>query len=76
MKIIESVFGKERKELEKFNQLDLDERSIVFYSEGPSYYVYFEYIIKELIENHDKKICFRHSFYPRGNFANRTGREA
>ena len=34
MKIIESIFGKEQKELEKFNQLDLDERSIVFYSES------------------------------------------
>ena len=37
MKITESFFGEERKELEKFNKLDLDERSIVFYSESSSY---------------------------------------
>ena len=58
MKITKSFFVKEENDIEKFNKLDLDERSIVFYSEGPSYYVYFEYIIKELIENHDKKICY------------------
>jgi YidC/Oxa1 family membrane protein insertase len=58
MKFTKSLFGKEENDIEKFNQLDLDERSIVFYSEGPSYYVYFEQIIKELIENHGKKICY------------------
>jgi len=34
MKITKSIFGKEWEELEKFNKLDLDERSIVFYSES------------------------------------------
>ena len=58
MKITKSIFGKDENDIEKFNKLDLDERSIVFYSEGPSYYVYFEHIIKELIENSDKKICY------------------
>ena len=58
MKIIESIFGKERKELEKFNQLDLDERSIVFYSESSVLlYPYAEKIIKEL-EKRDQKICY------------------
>ena len=58
MKIIESIFGKERKELEKFNQLDLDERSIVFYSESSVLlYPYAEKIIKEL-EKRDLKICY------------------
>jgi len=58
MKIIESIFGKERKELEKFNQLDLDERSIVFYSESSVLlYPYAEQIIKEL-EKRDQKICY------------------
>ena len=50
MKIIESIFGKEHKELEKFNNLDSDERSIVFYSEDISSFVYFEQIIHELTE--------------------------
>ena len=46
MKIIESIFGEERKELEKFNQLDLDERSIVFYSESSVIlYTYVDEII-------------------------------
>ena len=49
MKITELFFGKERKELEKFNKLDLDERSIVFYSESSVLlYPYVEQIIKEL----------------------------
>ena len=58
MKIIESVFGKERKELEKFNQLDLDERSIVFYSEDISSFVHFEQIIHELTKEMGYQICY------------------
>ena len=58
MKITESIFGKERKELEKFNQLELDERSIVFYSESSVIlYPYVEEIIKEL-EKRNQKICY------------------
>ena len=58
MKITELFFGKERKELEKFNKLDLDERSIVFYSESSVLlYPYVEQIIKEL-EKRDQKICY------------------
>ena len=58
MKITESIFGKERKELEKFDQLDLDERSIVFYSESSVFlYPYVEEIIKEL-EKRNQKICY------------------
>jgi len=58
MKINELFFGKERKELEKFNKLDLDERSIVFYSESSVLlYPYVEQIIKEL-EKRDQKICY------------------
>ena len=58
MKIIESIFGKERKELEKFNKLDLDERSIVFYSEDISSFVHFEQIIHELTEKMGYQICY------------------
>ena len=58
MKITESFFGKERKELEKFNKLDLDERSIVFYSESSVVlYPYVEEIIREL-QNRNQKICY------------------
>ena len=49
MKITKSVFGKEWAELEKFNKLDLDERSIVFYSESSVIlYPYAEELINEL----------------------------
>ena len=58
MKITESFFGEERKELEKFNKLDLDERSIVFYSESSVIlYPYVEEIINELGKR-DQKICY------------------
>ena len=58
MKIIESVFGKERRELEKFNKLNLDERSIVFYSEDISSFVHFEQIIHELTKEMGYQICY------------------
>ena len=58
MKIANLVFGNERKELEKFNQLDLDERSIVFYSEDISSFVHFEQIIHELTEKMGRQICY------------------
>jgi len=55
---VNSVFGNERKELEKFNELDLDERSIVFYSEDISSFVHFEQIIYELTEKMGRQICY------------------
>nr|AIF00980.1 CDP-glycerol:poly(glycerophosphate) glycerophosphotransferase (yidC, spoIIIJ, OXA1) [uncultured marine thaumarchaeote KM3_13_H10] len=58
MKIVNSVFGNERKELEKFNKLGLDERSIVFYSEDISSFVHFEQIIHELTEKMGYQICY------------------
>jgi len=58
LKIANPVFGNERKELEKFNQLDLDERSIVFYSEDISSFVHFEQIIHELTEKMGRQICY------------------
>ena len=58
MKIIKSVFGKEDNDIEKFNELDLDERSIVFYSESSVIlYPYVEEIIREL-QNRDQKVCY------------------
>ena len=58
MKIANSVFGNERKELEKFNKLSLDERLIVFYSEDISSFVHFEQIIHELTEKMGYQICY------------------
>ena len=58
MKITKPVFGQERKELEKFNKLNLDERSIVFYSEDVSSFVHFEQIIHELTEKMGYQICY------------------
>jgi len=58
LKIADSVFGNERKELEKFNKLSLDERLIVFYSEDISSFVHFEQIIHELTEKMGCQICY------------------
>lgn len=58
MKITESIFGNEWKELKKFNELNLDERSIVFYSEDISSFVHFEQIIHELTEKMGYQICY------------------
>ena len=58
MKITKSIFGKEGNDIEKFNELDLDERSIVFYSESSVIlYPYVEEIIMEL-QNRDQKVCY------------------
>ena len=49
MKFTKSIFGKEDNDIDKFNELDLDERSIVFYSESSVIlYPYVEEIIREL----------------------------
>ena len=58
MKITKSVYGKEENDIDKFNELDLDERSIVFYSESSVIlYPYVEEIIREL-QNRNQKICY------------------
>ena len=58
MKFIKSIFDKEGNDIEKFNKLDLDERSIVFYSEDVSSFVHFEQIIHELTEKMGYQICY------------------
>jgi len=58
MKLPSSIFGKGWEELEKFNKLDLDERSIVFYSEDISSFVHFDQIIRELTEEMEYQICY------------------
>ena len=58
MKITKSIFGKEDNDIKKFNELSLDERSIVFYSESSVIlYPYVEEIIREL-QNRDQKVCY------------------
>jgi len=58
MKITKSIFSKEENDIDKFNELDLDERSIVFYSESSVIlYPYVEEIIRDL-QNRDQKICY------------------
>ena len=39
MKFTKSLFGKENNDIEKFNELDLDERSIVFLFRKFCYFV-------------------------------------
>jgi YidC/Oxa1 family membrane protein insertase len=58
MKINRLIFGKGWEGLEKFNKLDLDERSIVFYSEDISSFVHFEQIIHELTKEMGYQICY------------------
>ena len=58
MKITNPIFNKEENDIDKFNELDLDERSIVFYSESSVIlYPYVEEIIREL-QNRNQKICY------------------
>ena len=58
MKFTKSLFGKENNDIEKFNELDLDERSVVFYSENSVIlYPYVEEVIREL-QNRDQKVCY------------------
>ena len=58
MKFTKSIFGKEWKEVEKFNELDLEQRSIVFYSESSVFlYPYAEQIINEL-QKSGQNICY------------------
>ena len=58
MKFTKSIFGKEWEEVAKFNKLDLDERSIVFYSESSVFlYPYAEQIINEL-EKNGQNVCY------------------
>ena len=58
MKFTKSLFSKDDNDIEKFNGLDLDERSIVFYSEDTSSFVHFEQIIHELTEKMNLQICY------------------
>ncbi|MZH03675.1 MAG: CDP-glycerol--glycerophosphate glycerophosphotransferase, partial [Nitrospinae bacterium] len=46
------------KGMQAFNELNLEEKSVVFYSEDNASWVHFEPIIKELLEKHRQKICY------------------
>ena len=53
-----SLFLWALKGLRDFKALDVDDREIVFYSEDNASRVFFEPIIKELLETHKKTICY------------------
>ena len=53
-----SLFWQALKGLRDFNALDTNDREIVFYAEDSASWVFFEPIIKELLETHGKKICY------------------
>ncbi len=44
--------------MQAFNELDIEEKDVVFYSEDNASWVHFEPIIKELLEKHRQKICY------------------
>jgi YidC/Oxa1 family membrane protein insertase len=53
-----SLFLWALKGLRDFKALDVDDREIVFYSEDNASRVFFEPIIKELLETHEKTVCY------------------
>ena len=58
MKIRGFSFGVEFNELKKFENLDKEEKQIVFYSENQNSSFIFESLIDELINKHDVSICY------------------
>ena len=58
MKIRGFSFGTELNELKKFENLDKEEKQIVFYSENQNSSFIFESLIDELINKHDVSICY------------------
>ncbi len=44
--------------MQRFKKLPQAQRSIVFYSEGRNYWVHLAPIIKHLLEDHDRTICY------------------
>tara|TARA_Y100000590_G_scaffold53687_1_gene56106 strand:+ start:4043 stop:5185 length:1143 start_codon:yes stop_codon:yes gene_type:complete len=51
-------FGEEWKELKKFNKLDDEERSIVFYAENKASMNHFKALISELTQEKNLQICY------------------
>ena len=51
-------FGEEWKELKKFNKLDDEERSIVFYAENKASMNHFRLLISELTQERNLQICY------------------
>ena len=58
MKFTSLSLGKEWNNLKKFEELSLDERRIVFYSENENSMLIFESLIDELTTIHDMDICY------------------
>ena len=57
--------------LSRFNNLNAKDKRIVFYSEGPAYWVHLEPLVRSLVEDHGVALCYLSSnsrdpglFYP------------
>jgi len=51
-------FGKEWKDLKKFEKLTIEERSIVFYAENIASMNHFQNLISKLTEEHNLEFCY------------------
>jgi len=54
-------FGKEWKELKKFEKLTIEEKSVVFYAENIASMNHFQNLITKLTEDKDMQICYETS---------------
>jgi YidC/Oxa1 family membrane protein insertase len=52
------LFFREFLELNKFRNISAADKQIVFFSESPIYYQYYECVINEILKNSDFKICY------------------
>ena len=50
--------GYDWKEVKRFNKLDKRDRSIVFYLENESDFIFFKPIVEKLTQEYDTKICY------------------
>jgi len=51
-------FVREWQAMRRFSSLSAEQRKIVFYSEGPAYWVHFEPVIRHLLEDQDETVCY------------------
>lgn len=51
-------FVREWQAMRRFNSLSAEQRRIVFYSEGPAYWVHFEPVIRHLLEDQEETVCY------------------
>ena len=56
--IMKLGLGRDCSEVKRFEKLDEKERSIVFYLENESDFIFFKPIVEKLTEEYDTKICY------------------